>query len=129
MGRVIKLKRSDVQGKVPTTANLVLGELALNSFDGKLFFKKNNGTDSIQSIVTTNADITGSVNLIGALTSSLLVVDNESPSTNIFLVRINEEDKVRINDVGTFIIEESTTLPSGEEGGFGVSGSNFFIYL
>lgn len=39
----ITLKRSAVPGKVPTTANLSLGELALNTHDGILYFKKDDG--------------------------------------------------------------------------------------
>ena len=38
----IKLKRSSVQSKVPSISDLTLGELSVNTFDGKLFFKKNN---------------------------------------------------------------------------------------
>ena len=70
----IKLKRSNVESKVPTVSDLTLGELAVNTFDGKLFFKKNNGSDSLESIVTTNAQITGSVELTGAITSSLTLI-------------------------------------------------------
>lgn len=40
----IKLKRSDVPGKVPLPGDLELGELALNTADGNLFLKKNDGT-------------------------------------------------------------------------------------
>lgn len=40
----IKLKRSDVPGKVPLPGDLELGELALNTTDGNLFLKKNDGT-------------------------------------------------------------------------------------
>ena len=47
MANLIKLKRSAVAGKVPTTSDLELGELAYNSFDGKLYAKKDNGTASI----------------------------------------------------------------------------------
>ena len=36
-------KRSAVPGKVPTTAQIDLGELAINTRDGKLFLKRNNG--------------------------------------------------------------------------------------
>ena len=39
----IELKRSNVPGKVPSTSSLALGELALNTFDGKVFLKKDNG--------------------------------------------------------------------------------------
>ena len=34
MAQVIKVKQSSVAGKVPTTAQLQLGELALNTTDG-----------------------------------------------------------------------------------------------
>lgn len=125
----IKLKRSSVQSKVPSISDLTLGELSVNTFDGKLFFKKNNGSDSIESIVTTNAQITGSVELTGALTSSLSLIENDTPSTDMFLVKINGSDKVKVNSEGTFIIKESATLPSGESGAISISGSNFFVYL
>lgn len=129
MSNRIKLKRSSIVSRVPQIADLTLGELAINTFDGKLFFKKNNGSDSIESIVTTNSQITGSVELTGALTSSLSLISNDSPSTNMFLVKVAGDDKVKVNSEGTFIIKESTTLPTGENGAMAVSGSNFFIYL
>ena len=129
MSNRIKLKRSSTVSRVPQIADLTLGELAINTFDCKLFFKKNNGSDSIESIVTTNSQITGSVQLTGALTSSLSLISNDSPSTNMFLVKVAGEDKVKVNSEGTFIIKESTTLPTGENGAMAVSGSNFFIYL
>jgi hypothetical protein len=47
MPNLIKLKRSAVASAIPTTAQLDLGELAINTFDGKLYLKRNNGTESI----------------------------------------------------------------------------------
>lgn len=48
MASTITLKRSAVAGKVPTTSDLALGELAINTYDGKAFIKKSaNGTDEI----------------------------------------------------------------------------------
>ena len=48
MANPIKIKRSAVQGKVPLTADLELGELAINTYDGKLYTKKSvSGVDSI----------------------------------------------------------------------------------
>ncbi len=46
----IKQKRSSVAGKVPTTGQLELGELAVNTFDGKLFLKKSDGTEEIVEV-------------------------------------------------------------------------------
>lgn len=66
----IKLKRSSVAGKAPVVGDLELGELALNTHDGKLYTKKNNGTESIVEIgggaVTSVAGKTGAVTLAKA---------------------------------------------------------------
>lgn len=50
MANTIKLRRSASQGAVPTTAQLALGEIAMNTYDGKLFIKKDDGTESIVEI-------------------------------------------------------------------------------
>ena len=47
MAQTIQLRRSAVQGVSSTTAQLQLGELAINTYDGKVYIKKNDGTDSI----------------------------------------------------------------------------------
>ena len=47
---VIKIRRSAVQGNAPTTEQLELGELALNTYDGKLFTEINTGSASIVEI-------------------------------------------------------------------------------
>jgi len=53
MANLIKLKRSATSGNNPTTSNLELGELAINTYDGNLFFKKSvSGTESILSVAT-----------------------------------------------------------------------------
>jgi hypothetical protein len=50
MANTFRLKRSAVPGKVPTTGDLQLGELALNTNDGKLYTLKDNGTPSVVEI-------------------------------------------------------------------------------
>ena len=50
MANTVKLKRSATASKVPLTTDLQLGELAINTFDGKLYTKKDNGTASIVEI-------------------------------------------------------------------------------
>jgi hypothetical protein len=70
MAQVLKLKRTAVTGKTPTTSHLELGELAMNTFDGRIFLKKDNGTPIVTEILTTNTEnfITGSLLLNGNLT-------------------------------------------------------------
>jgi hypothetical protein len=50
MAQTIKHIRSSVAGKVPTTADLALGVIAINTFDGKAFLKRDNGTASVVEI-------------------------------------------------------------------------------
>lgn len=50
MANTIILKRSSTQGKVPTTTQLSLGEIAINTYDGLVYIKKDNGTPSIVQI-------------------------------------------------------------------------------
>jgi hypothetical protein len=52
MANKVVLKRSAVTGRNPTTSDLALGELAINTYDGNLFFKKDDGTASIVSVAT-----------------------------------------------------------------------------
>ncbi len=47
MAQTIKLKRSASTGNIPTIGQLELGEIAINTHDGKLFIKKNDGADAI----------------------------------------------------------------------------------
>ena len=48
----VKFKRSSVAHKAPGLANLELGELALNTYDGKLFTRKDTGGVGIATTVT-----------------------------------------------------------------------------
>lgn len=48
---IIKLKRSSVQGKSPGVADLPLGSLALNTYDGRLYVSKSTDSGVTTSIV------------------------------------------------------------------------------
>ena len=50
MAQTIKLKRSSTADAEPTTAQLALGEVAINTYDGKMYIKKDDGTASIVEI-------------------------------------------------------------------------------
>jgi hypothetical protein len=65
MANTIILKRSATPGKVPTTAQLALGEIAINTYDGLIYIKKDNGTPSVVQIggVTSVNGETGAVTI------------------------------------------------------------------
>jgi len=56
MSTLIKLRRSAVAGRVPTTAQLELGELAINTQDGKIFIKQYDSVSNTESIIEFSAD-------------------------------------------------------------------------
>ena len=68
MANTIRLKRSSLAGKVPATTDLALGEIAINTTDGKLYLKKSDGGEFIVEVgpVTSVAGRTGAVTLARA---------------------------------------------------------------
>jgi len=47
---IVKLKRSAVPGKIPQVSDLALGELGVNTYDGKLYIQKDNGVQSVVEV-------------------------------------------------------------------------------
>ena len=53
MAQTIKLKRSATAGAIPSTSNLALGEVAINTYDGKMYIKKDvSGTETVVEVGT-----------------------------------------------------------------------------
>ena len=89
----LQLKRSAVVGKVPNTASLDLGELAINTVDGKIYFKQQD-TGSVQRILELStisgsmlsasyaqtASYSDSFKVGGTLTAQTLIVQTVSSS-------------------------------------------------
>jgi hypothetical protein len=65
MAQNILQRRSAIQGKVPDTSSLQVGEIAINTYDGKAFIHKSGSTESIESFVITNSTTTGSIIITG----------------------------------------------------------------
>jgi len=86
MAQTIKLRRSTVGGKTPTTSDLALGELAMNTYDGKIYFEKSGSSVSVQSVVSTDSQTTGSIELTGAVTASYFSGDGSN------ITNLSEED-------------------------------------
>lgn len=82
MANIIKVKRSATQAKVPTTADLQLGEIAVNTYDGKMYIKKDDGTASIVQVGGASAgtvtSITAGTGLSGGTitTSGTIAIDS-----------------------------------------------------
>lgn len=78
MAQSIILKRSSLPGKVPDTGSLNVGEIAINTYDGKLFIKRSGNLDSIEGIVATNSITTGSITLTKTGSFGELVITQDA---------------------------------------------------
>jgi hypothetical protein len=66
MAQTIKLKRSATPGAIPSLESLELGEIAINTNDGKLYIKKDDGTspDTIVEVSGTGGLASGNLNFL-----------------------------------------------------------------
>lgn len=77
MAQKILHKRSQLTGATPTTQSLLIGEIAINTYDGKAFIHKSGSIDTIEQIVTTNSQTTGSIIITGTGSFGELIVSND----------------------------------------------------
>ena len=63
MSDTFLIKRSAVAAKVPTIAQMSIGEVAVNTYDGKLYLRGNNGADFVKEVGALPASSYPSVNL------------------------------------------------------------------
>ncbi len=126
MGQSILLKRSAIPGKKPSANSLNLGEIALNTYDGRIFFKRSGSLESVQEVITTNAVNTGSINLYGGVDNQnylLNITGYNNYFQGIYLQNLSNStsassDVAIYNDDGTSYVNigiNSTTYQSSSE--------------
>ena len=125
MANTVRLKRSAVQGKAPVVGDLSLGELAVNTYDGKLYMKKNDGSDAI-------VEIGGSITVSGTAPSSPgtgdLWYDTESARTFVYT---GSEWADSSPDAGNPTVITSDSAPSSPQDGdlwFRTSDGRMYVY-
>jgi hypothetical protein len=92
----IELKRSAVPGKIPTVNQLDLGELAINTYDGTVYLKQDNGVQSIiQLISTASGSLMASASY--AATSSLPLLGIVTASANASTITFTKGDQTTFN--------------------------------
>ena len=105
-GSTIKIRRSAQAGKIPTTTDLALGELALNTNDGKIFLKKLSG--GVEEIVALEKQLTAGTGVTitsGAINIGQNVSTTTSPTfagaalngiTTITQTVLGKQDPLRV---------------------------------
>ncbi len=137
MAQIVKLRRSSVSGQKPTNSNLQLGELALNTTDGKVYMAKSGSLGpSVEELISTNAVNTGSVNISGSLnlignetiTGSLYLVSSSLPEIRLENVDYNQNYHLTVGNAGYLNVHDGL---GNYVALFGTSSANFInnIYV
>ena len=80
MSQKIILKRTAVPGRVPTTSNIELGELGINTTDGRAFLNQSGSSVEEFLITNTGQPVTGSLTMSGSLTiEGDVTISNDNP--------------------------------------------------
>ena len=112
MAQTIKLKRSNTSNAVPTTSQLSLGELALNTADAKLYMRKYiDGSNSNDQLI-----LIGDTSTIAAttLTGNLSMGDNVravfGSGNDLQIYHDGSNSYINENGAGDLIIKGGGTL-------------------
>lgn len=113
MAANIKLKRSSVPGKKPTTSDLQLGELGLNTYDGKIFAKiSKSGIESIVSIGSEEPGNSYFITKNGSDTNDGKSVGNAFASLSKALTSCSSGDTIQIS-AGIYTETFPLEIPQG----------------
>ena len=136
MAQTIKLKRSAQSGAsgIPSTSDLALGEVGINTYHGKMYIKKNDGTESIVEVgglplsggtLTGNLSVGGSayttsadLNLLG---DGLAIKNDKAGSSNNWSLIQNTDTGSASNLSFTTGLGVALTLNHNKSASFGAN--------
>src|SRR5210317_2310070 len=119
MAQTIKLKRSNTSGSKPTTSNLALGEIALNTKDGLFFLRRYvDGTDGNDTITAYTPEY---INEYSSQIDVTVTVDTKTAahpeynngSSNGYLLDGIEGPFLALTPVNTYRFDQSDSSNSG----------------
>ena len=114
MAQIVKLRRSAVAGKKPTNSQLELGELSINTTDGKVYFAKSGSLGpSIEELVSTNTVNTGSIFLTGNVTASYFSGSFIGDGTGLYNVPASGVTGLQLDQIGSGSVTASISPDHG----------------
>lgn len=137
MANKIVIKRASTTGKIPTTSDLDLGELAINTYDGRLFAKRNDGSPTIidlkqndpirvlgdassnyawdQGTYTSNVTMTlntvnGNVGSFGSKISGVLTIPIITVNAKGLVTSVTTTTYSAADDLGTMSVQDANAV-------------------
>ena len=104
----LKLRRSAVPGRIPSTSSLDFGEIALNTYDGLAFIKKSGSAgEEIVAIGANTTSITGSQYFVPLFNSTSSLITSSIYQSGSFIA-IGATSSLHPNAVETFLVNSLT---------------------
>lgn len=131
MSNIIKIKRSNVPDKTPLVSDIDFGELAVNTYDGKLFVKKDDGVVSVVALSSYNQslDTTDTVEFAGiTLDGSTKDTWNEVSAAGVYtrpVYQNNGDGSVTLGD-GEYALFSTNTY-TGVLSVYPITGGTFIL--
>jgi hypothetical protein len=114
MATNIRLKRSAIEGRIPQVSDLELGELAINTYDGKMYIKKSvDGVESVIEVSNSGTEFTAFTQYTyTAINGQTLFTGNDNNNksldlvdefSNVFMngILLDPEIDYNVNSAGT----------------------------
>ena len=139
MSQILKLRRSAVPGNVPSTSSIQLGEIAMNTYDGKLFMRKSSSIfDTVieigaSSSYAATASYASNFTVAGTLTAQTLVVQTITSSTDYVtgstrfgsLLSNTHQFTGSVSITGSLAINGSSVITSAQTSSLSVTSASY----
>ena len=123
MSTVIKLKRSETGGSAPTTSDLEVGEVAVNTVDQKIYMRSSTGIVTIADTATGSGSAGSAFTNIAVSGQSTVQADSSTDTLTLVGTGLNSITTDASTD--TITIGTPTSIPftdsSGTSGGIALS--------
>tara|TARA_B100001057_G_C22484911_1_gene807887 strand:+ start:137 stop:463 length:327 start_codon:yes stop_codon:yes gene_type:complete len=105
MAATVLHKRSATSGAAPTTSDLSLGEIGVNTYDGKLFVKKSvSGTESIIEIGASGGGAGGPIMQAAQTISSDVTLQSGHNGLSLYSVAVDNGVTVEVPATSTWTV-------------------------
>jgi hypothetical protein len=121
MSDILIHRNSTVSGATPTTDQIELGEIQINTKDGKVFFAKSGTTKTVEQLLTTNSTNQGNIVLQGNVTANNFIGYLSGTSLN--------SDKLDGFNSTDFATVSGNTFNGNQNVVGNVTANNFIGYL